>query len=142
MSETVSLDFEIQSPVERVWHALTDSATLSAWTMFETGDFRPVVGHKFRFRGKADSGWTGVVDCEVLLVDEPRELSYTWVTQVAGNPLHETTVTWTLAAVDDGVTRLHLDQRGFDPAAKQEIAGAGYGWTHMITRLQGLLATS
>lgn len=102
MSETVSLDFELKGPVERVWHALTDSAVLSAWTLFETDDFKPVVGHKFQFRGKPDSGWTGVVDCEVLSVDAPRQLSYTWVTRVGGSSLHETTVTWTLTAADNG----------------------------------------
>lgn len=52
MSETVSLDFELKSPIERVWHALTDPATLSQWTFFETNDFQPVVGHRFHFRGK------------------------------------------------------------------------------------------
>lgn len=141
MSETVSLDFDLKSPIQRVWHALTDSATLSTWTMFETDDFQAVVGHKFQFRGKAGSGWTGVVDCEVVTVDEPRELSYTWVTQVGGSRLHQTTVTWRLTEADGGVTWLHLDQSGFDRAAKQEIGGAKYGWTHMVARLQSLLAS-
>jgi uncharacterized protein YndB with AHSA1/START domain len=140
VSETVSLDFELKSPVERVWHVLTDSGTLSKWTLFETDDFRAVVGHKFQFRGKAESGWTGVVDCEVLTVDEPRQLSYTWVTQVGGGRLHQTTVTWTLTSAETGATRLHLEQSGFDRAAKQEIGGAKYGWTHMVAQLQSLLA--
>jgi uncharacterized protein YndB with AHSA1/START domain len=138
-SETVSLDFELKSPIERVWHALTDAAALSAWTMFETDDFRAVVGHRFRFRGKADSGWTGVVDCEVLTVDAPRELAYTWAAQMGGTPLAQTTVRWTLTSAAGGVTRLHLDQSGFDRAARQEIGGATYAWRHMVGQLQSLL---
>ena len=139
MSETVSLDLELKSPIERVWHALTDSAMLSQWMFFEPHDFQPVVGHRFQFRGKAATGWTGIVDCQVLEVDEPHRLSYTWET---GGQIgqHRTTVVWTLTASGDGATRLHLEQSGFDPEAKQEIGGAQYGWAHQLNQLQGLLA--
>lgn len=139
MSETVSLDFELRSPVERVWQALTDPATLSKWMMFETDDFRPVVGHAFHFRGKAETGWTATIDCEVLEVDEPRRLSYTWATEGVSGP-HRTVITWTLTPSGDGVTRLHLEQSGFDSAAKQEIGGARYGWTAQLEKLRELLA--
>ncbi len=137
MSETVSLDFDLKSPIERVWHALTDAAMLSKWTFFDTDDFRPVVGHRFHFRNKPESGWTQVVDCEVLEVDEPHRLSYTWVIVALQ---HNSTVTWTLTAADAGATRLHLEQSGFDPARKQEIGGAKYGWTAQLGQLQNLLS--
>jgi uncharacterized protein YndB with AHSA1/START domain len=139
MGETVSLDVELKRPVERVWHALTDAATLSRWTYFETNDFQPVVGHKFQFRGKPSVGWTGTIDCEVLEVDKPHRLSYTWV----GGPqtmLVRTKVTWTLTESENGGTRLHLEQSGFESQAKQAIAGAKYGWTGMLGQLQTLLA--
>ena len=138
MRESVSLDYEIKSPIERVWHALTDSATLSRWTFFEVEGFQPIVGRKFQFHGKAATGWTGIVDCEVLEADKPHRLSYTWVTtgQIGQ---HHTTVTWTLTESDDGVTQLHLEQRGFDSEAKQEISGAQYGWTHQLNQLKNLL---
>ena len=138
MSETVSLDFELKSPIERVWQALTDSAMLSKWTFFESNDFQPVVGHKFRFRGKPATGWTGIVDCAVLEVDEPHRLSYTW--GVEAN-LHHTKVAWTLTEAEHGVTRLHLEQSGFASEAKQEIGGAKYGWMRMLDQLQNLLAS-
>jgi uncharacterized protein YndB with AHSA1/START domain len=139
MSEIVSLDYEIKSPIERVWRALTDSAMLSRWTFFDVEDFQPIVGHKFQFRGKAATGWTGIVDCEVLEADEPHRLSYTWMTEGQIGQ-HLTTVTWTLTESDNGVTQLHLEQSGFDPAAKQEIGGAKYGWTHQLSQLSSLLA--
>lgn len=138
MSETVSLDVELSSPIERVWHALTDSATLSKWMMFETKDFRPVVGHTFQFRMEPDPNWTVIVDCEVLVVDEPHRLSYTWEVE---SESHHTTVTWTLTESEDGGTRLHLEQSGFRSEAKQEIGGAKSGWLHMLEQLRNLLAS-
>ncbi len=141
MSETVSLDFEIKSPIERVWHALTDPTTLAKWMFFETDDFQPVVGHHFQFRGKEATGWTGIVDCKVLIVDEPHRLSYTWVTEGQLGQ-HRTTVSWTLTASDNGMTQIHLEQRGFDRQTKQEIDGAKYGWTHQLNQLRDLLTPS
>ena len=140
MSETVALDFELKSPIERVWHALTDSATLSKWMLFKSNDFEPVVGRAFQFREA--SGWTGVVDCEVIEVDKPHRLSYTWVSGGEGNLPHSTVVTWTLTEAEGGVTRLHLEQSGFRSEAKQEIGGAKYGWMSMLDQLQSLLASA
>jgi hypothetical protein len=73
---TVSLDFQFTNSIERVWLALTDSKTLAKWVM--DNDFKPVVGHKFQFRTEPNKWWNGIVDSEVLLVDEPNRLSYTW----------------------------------------------------------------
>ncbi len=138
MSESVVLDVELKSPVERVWHALTDSATLSKWMLFKSNNFKPVVGHAFQFREAP--GWTGGVDCEVIEVDKPHRLSYTWVSGGESNLQHSTVVTWTLTEAEGGVTRLHLEQSGFRSEAKQEIGGAKYGWMSMLDQLQSLLA--
>lgn len=139
MSETVSLDYEIKSPIARVWRALTDPATLSRWTLFDVEDFQPAVGNRFQFRGKEATGWTGIVDGEVLEADEPNRLSYTWTTE-GQMGRHRTTVTWTLKESGNGVTQLHLEQSGFDREAKQEVGGAKYGWTHQLHQLSDLLA--
>ncbi len=139
MSDTVVLDFELKSPVEKVWHALTDSATLSKWMMFKTNNFKPIVGHAFQFRGAP--GWDGVVDCEVLEVSKPHRLSYSWVTGGVDGALHSTVVTWTLTEAPAGSTQLHLEQSGFRPEAKQEFGGAKYGWKTMLDQLQSLLAS-
>ncbi|SCM77625.1 hypothetical protein KL86PLE_41430 [uncultured Pleomorphomonas sp.] len=37
-------------------------------------DFVPAVGHRFNLRGE----WGGMLDCEVLAVEPPGTLSYTW----------------------------------------------------------------
>jgi uncharacterized protein YndB with AHSA1/START domain len=142
MSETVVLDYELNSPVDRVWHALTDSATLSKWMMFKVNDFEPVVGHAFQFR--ESPGWTGVIDCEVIEVDKPHRLSYTWKSDQVGpsNLQYSTVVTWTLTEAEGGVTRLHLEQSGFRSEARQEIGGAKYGWMSMLDQLKDVLAAA
>ena len=139
VTETVVLDYELKSPIERVWHALTDSATLTRWMLFKSNDFEPVVGQAFQFREA--SGWDSVVDCEVIEVDKPRRLSYSWVSVGESNLQHSTVVTWTLTEAEGGVTRLRLEQSGFRSDAKQEIGGARYGWTSMLDQLKGLLAS-
>ncbi len=137
MSETVVLDVEVKGPIERVWHALTDPATLSKWMLFKSNDFKPVVGHAFQFR--ESPGWDGVVDCEVLEVDEPHRLVYTWASGGESSQPHSTVVTWTLTEAEGGVTRLHLEQSGFRPEAKQEIGGAKASWKYMLNELQSVL---
>lgn len=138
MSVTVAIDVEIKSSIERVWHALTDSATLSRWMMFETHDFQPVVGHTFQLRMEPDPSWSVVVDCQVLEVDEPHRLVYSWIVPSQG---HHTTVTWTLEETPGGGTRLRLEQSGFADEAKQEIGGAKQGWRRMLDNLESLLST-
>lgn len=91
---------------ERVWRALTEPEALARWLM--ENDFEPRVGHRFQFRTDPAPGFDGVVDCEVLAVEPPRFLSYTWV----GGPI-DTVISFTLEAVEEG-TRLHVEQRGFE----------------------------
>jgi uncharacterized protein YndB with AHSA1/START domain len=141
VTETVSLDFELKSPIDRVWQALTDSETLSKWMMFDAENFEPVVGKRFRFRGKPATGWTGVIDGEVLEVERPHRLAYTWVGG-PGNLVVHTRVTWSLTEAEGGVTRLHLEQSGFPVELKPAIVGARYGWTHMLEQLRSLLAAA
>jgi len=137
MSESVVLDVELTSSIEKVWDALTDSASLSKWMLFKTNDFKPVVGHTFQFRDAP--GFPGAIDCEVIAVEKPNRLSYSWETEGVDNQRHKTVVTWTLAAEGNG-TQLHLEQSGFRSEAKQEIGGAKYGWTSMLDELKNVLA--
>ena len=140
MSETVKLDYELKSPIDRVWHALTDSATLSRWMLFTTNNFQPVVGHAFQFRDAP--GYPGAIDCEVIEVQKPHRLVYSWTADGQDNLPHSTVVTWTLTEAEGDITQLHLEQSGFRSEAKQEIGGARYGWMSMLDQLQGILTTA
>ncbi|QUW23156.1 SRPBCC domain-containing protein [Sporosarcina sp. Marseille-Q4063] len=136
MKPDVSLDFQFTSTIQQVWTALTESDLLKEWIW--DNDFKAVVGHKFQFRAEPSEWWDGIVDGEVLEVDEPNRLSYTWAS--AGET---TTVTWTLKEASDGTVNLHLDQSGFSEATKAQegaIEGAKYGWTSMGTKLEKVLA--
>jgi len=123
----LSLDFQFKSPINKVWDALTNSDTLAQWVM--ENNFKPVVGYKCKFRNEEINL---IVDSEVLVVDEPYQLSYTWV----GGPI-DTVVTWTLKH-EDGITYLHLEQTGFEKEG-QAFNGAKYGWAYKIEELNKML---
>lgn len=130
MSLTLTLDFQYKTSIEKLWSALTDSSKLAKWTM--ENDFKPIVGHRFQFRTQPSEYWDGIVDGEVLIVDEPDRLSYTWA---SGGEKH--TVTWALQNLGDGKVNLHLEQTGISNA--QALGGAKYGWTNWCGELEKLL---
>lgn len=109
MSRDITVEVDLPHRPEDVWLALTDPGALAEWLMPVDG-FAPVVGTTFTLRAKPVPGWDGVVHCEVTEVDEPTRLAYTW----RGSRMRDrTTVTWTLAGLSDGGTRLRLDHQGF-----------------------------
>jgi uncharacterized protein YndB with AHSA1/START domain len=67
------------------------------------------VGTKFQFVGKPKPGWNGVVDCEVLEVDEPSLLRYSWTDSAGGDV---TQVVYRLEPTAGG-TRFTYDHTGF-----------------------------
>lgn len=76
MSLSLNLDFQFETSVEKLWSALTESDKLAKW--IADNDFKPVVGHRFQFRHQPNEHWDGIVDSEVLAVEEPHRLSFTW----------------------------------------------------------------
>ena len=62
-------------PPEKIWRALTQGPLIEEWLM--KNDFQPVVGHQFNFRADPMPDWNGVTDCEVLIVEPNKRLSYT-----------------------------------------------------------------
>ncbi|MGG4268042.1 SRPBCC family protein [Peribacillus simplex] len=129
MMAELSLDFQFTSSINKVWNALTDSDTLAKWIM--ENDFKPVVGHRFQFRTQPTEWWSGIIDGEVLIVDAPNRLSYTWISG------EEHTVTWTLQDLGDGKVNLHLEQTGISNA--QAVEGAKYGWTNWFGEFEKVL---
>src|SRR5690606_30675718 len=103
MSLALSMDYQFTTTVEKLWSAITDSKKLAKW--ITENDFQPVVGHRFQFRHQPNEWWDGVVEGEVVIVDPPNKLSYTWAT---GDERH--TVTWTLQDLGNGKVNLHLEQ--------------------------------
>jgi uncharacterized protein YndB with AHSA1/START domain len=111
-------------PVEHVWAALTSSQALAAWLM--PNDFEPVVGRRFTLRARPAPGlgFDGVVRCQVLELDPPRRMVWSW----AGGVI-DTTVTFTLEPAGDAGTRLRMHQVGFHGLGGQltrRILAGGY----------------
>ena len=130
MKRCVRIEVTYRHPPERVWRALTDPAAMADWLM--ANDFEPRVGHRFQFRAKPQPGWRGIVDAEVLVVDPPRRLSYSWL----GDPSWKrpTTVTWTLVPRDGG-TLVTLEHDGFEGIGGVMLSYMmGRGWKRMMRR--------
>ena len=122
----IAREIRYPHPPERVWRALTDPAVLASWLM-ETEGFAAVPGTRFRFRTKPAPGFDGVVHCEVLEVDAPRRLVYTWASGKMRE--HPTTVSWTLHP-DPAGTRLvlrHSGFRGLSGFLLRSMLGSGWG---------------
>lgn len=132
-TETITFEFDLQHPPEKVWRALTDPELLREW-LLPVIDLELQPGAAFTFQAPQQPGWDGVVNCRLLEVEEHEKLSYSWV---VGDL--DTVVTFTLTPTPSG-TRLSLVQSGFKPHQKQNFGGARYGWRMMGGRLVDLLA--
>jgi uncharacterized protein YndB with AHSA1/START domain len=118
---------------EKIWRALTQAPLIAEWLM--QNDFQPVVGHKFQFRATPMPGWKGVTNCEVLEVDEPRRLVYSWGDGTESDSGLKTIVTWTLAPAPGG-TQVRMEQAGFRPADEGGFKGMGGGWPRILGGLE------
>jgi uncharacterized protein YndB with AHSA1/START domain len=133
------IERELPHPPEKVWRALTQGPLIAEWMM--TNDFQPVVGHRFNFRAAPSPHWNGVVDCEVLVVEPCKRLSYSWNTsgeEVVGGL--KTVVTWTLTPTKGGVV-VRMKQSGFRPRDDTAYHGAGYGWQRFMSGLERVVAS-
>jgi uncharacterized protein YndB with AHSA1/START domain len=130
---SVVVERDIPFPPEKIWRALTQPHLIEEWLM--KNDFQAAVGHRFNLRGD----WGGVLDCEVLTVQPPETLVYSW------NYVHEdaafdlrSTVTFTLTPSGTG-TRLRMEQKGFRADQKQAFNGANFGWKGFFEALEKVL---
>ncbi len=102
-TESIVREVIYPHPPERVWIALTESDVLAQWLL--PNDFEARLGHHFIFTAAPREDWNGIVECEVMELEEPYRLVYTW----NGDPTAPTAiVTFTLSAVAMG-TRVRLE---------------------------------
>jgi uncharacterized protein YndB with AHSA1/START domain len=81
-----------------------------------------------------------VTDCEVLVVEPHKRLSYSWKgsgEQAATGPT--TVVTWTLTPTKTG-TLVRMEQSGFRLEDQGFYQGATYGWRRMVGDLEHVVA--
>lgn len=94
---------------ERVWRALTTNEGLSSW-LNPTSGFEPVVGCHFEMHCPRDDGSVDVYHCEVLELDPPRRMLWSWLLEQPGDP-PPTRVEFRLEPVGSG-TRLFVRHSG------------------------------
>jgi len=132
-TESLSFEFDLRHPPEKVWRALTDPVLLAEW-LLPVVELKLEPGAPFRFKAPPQPGWDGTVNCRLLEIETHRKLSYAWA---VGDI--DTVVTFALAPTASG-TRLSLVQSGFKPDQKRNFGGARYGWRMMGGKLVDLLA--
>lgn len=93
-AQVIRRSLVLNAPLSRVWNALATSEGLASWLM--QNDFQPVVGTRFTFRTEPQGDWDGVVACEVVHIEEPYCLAFTWSED---SDLPPTLVTFELHAV-------------------------------------------
>jgi len=110
-TDAIVQEVEYPHPIDLVWEALTDRDAIAEGAFVEGAvveGFRPEVGARYSFVDLDAEGWSGRVEGEILAVEPPHRLSYTWVGDGGS-----TIVTFILASTAHG-TRLRLEQTGFD----------------------------
>ncbi len=127
-TRTLVIEKVYPHPPEKLWRALTENALVAQWLL--KNDFEPAVGHKFQFRSEPVKGWDGVIDCEVLVVDPLKRLSYTWSSMGMGS-----VVLFTLTPAEGG-TQLRMEHSGFPADQTAAYNGAKYGWTSFLGKLE------
>jgi uncharacterized protein YndB with AHSA1/START domain len=140
--ERDSIIYEIvyPHPIWTVWRALTTAEALAQWLM--PNDFLPEVGHRFTFQTQPQEGWSGIVHCQVVELNAPHRVAYTWQ---GGSNLPNTLVTFTLEALEQQ-TRLRLEHTGFAAGGPlglsvRDILSSGWGSNLLRGSLPALLDT-
>lgn len=100
--------------IDEVWEVLTAPELVAQWTTTGRGGrpegFDAQAGRTFRLVGKPTIGWAGIVYCEILLVEAPHLLQYTWKGDEHATAV--TTVTYRLDPVPSA-TRFTWEHTGF-----------------------------
>lgn len=139
-NEPFVIERTYNTPVEKVWKALTDKNEMKKW-YFDLEEFKPEVGFVFKFTGQTKTGEKKYHICKITDVIKNKKLRHSW--SYVG---HEgiSFVTFELFA-EGNKTRLKLTHEGLEtfPAtpnndfAKENFAE---GWTYIIgTSLQEYL---
>jgi uncharacterized protein YndB with AHSA1/START domain len=136
-SLSVVVEREFTFPPEKIWRALTEPHLLAEW--LAKTDFAAILGHRFSLRIDPQPDRSFVFDCEVIVVEPGRALSYSWNStgDEPGKGLRSV-VTWRLTATPTG-TRLRLEQSGFAPDQPLFYIGARMGWPNYLAALEQVL---
>lgn len=124
------------SPVEKVWQAITDKEKMKQW-YFDLAEFKPEVGFEFNFSGVGHKGEKYTHLCKVTEVISNKKLKYSWQYE---NITGTSFVTFELFEEGEK-TRVKLTHEGLEtfPQNNPDFAKESFnaGWTELIGKSLG-----
>ena len=141
-SQEIIVDEVFPHTLDVVWKTLTSPEMMSRWLKMQPTGFEPKVGTRFTYQTTPAGEWDGVIHCQVLEVRPHERFSYAWKGGHEGNVGYgsrlDTTVTFTLSAVEAG-TRVRLVHAGFMlPKNETAFKGMSEGWKTVVQRIDAL----
>jgi len=137
---TLDLTHDMHHARDRVFDAWLNPEMLAKFMMPGSGMSVPEVasdarvGGQFRIVMRTPSGVDIPHEGEYKAIDRPGKLVFTWMSP---NSIEGSTVTLNFEALDDGGTRIHLNQVRFaSEQARDDHVG---GWTGILATLDGAL---
>jgi uncharacterized protein YndB with AHSA1/START domain len=137
--DTIVSEIDITAPAERVFKGICDAETVRRrHPEFEVFEMDLRVGGKWRLDLRMPKPYQGVDvvrhDGELLEIDPPRLLVYSWLANFHDNPKHRSIVRWELTPTKSG-THVKLTHSGLaaEPRACKEYAG---GWPGVLQELK------
>ena len=115
MVDSIEREMTLNASIERVWQALTNADELAAWFPNNGASFEPIEGFIGWFEWDIEE-CTGRYAVKVESVKAPGYIAWRWARE-ADVPIenaYSTLVEWTLTKLDDGKTKVHMLESGFD----------------------------
>ena len=128
--EQIVVERVYQSPIARVWKALTNREEMRQW-YFNLSDFKPEVGFRFEFMGGTPQKQYKHL-CEITEVIPPNKLTYSWRYEGYAGISY---VSFELFEQGEE-TLLRLTHTGIDSFPKENpdmaIGSFRKGWDHIV----------
>ena len=136
---TIISEIDIAAPADRVFKAICDAETVRrCHPEFDVFEMDLRIGGKWRMELRMPQPHRGVEvirhDGEVLEIDPPRLLVYTWFANFHKDPKHRSTVRWELTPTKSG-THVKVVHSGLatEPEARADYAG---GWPGVLEQIK------
>jgi len=137
--DTIISEIDIAAPADLVFRGICDAETVRRRTpQLDVFEMELRVGGKWCLEIRMPKSYHGVDvirhDGEILELDPPRLLVYTWLANFHKDPKHRSIVRWELTKTKSG-THVKVTHSGLasEPAASKDYAG---GWPGVLEELK------
>lgn len=140
---TIDMEVEINAPAQKIWDFLITEEGLKTWLGAKV--YEPRLGGEVRFRPKGEEKVWHIFG-EIITIDPPRELAFTWLQEEEGGDRWPvaTTVTITLSTAGVG-THVSVIHSGFEHLPEEyrkpeyDSYVAGWGARDTLLRLKEII---